>query len=333
MKYFEKNMGKENVTLTGYLHEVSRELKNTDVRPAVLIFPGGGYFMCSDREGEPIALAYMAEGYQAFVLRYSVGGDISFSESFEDGTAALRYLKEHASELHIDPGKIVIAGFSAGGHMAACMGTISEVKPAAMILGYPAILGYMGKVLGKEFPELEDSIAADTPPAFIFSTSTDMIVPVENSLKFAEALDKNNVEFELHIYRNGPHGLSLAKALTSNGQKNMVNLRAAGWFTESIGWLKEIFGDFEAEETDELAMQKSGISIDTPVRMLVKDDECRKILLAFIPDFMEMLRKNPMSGEFSLHIMNQFSPEIITDEMLSEIKIEMEKLLSAERNK
>lgn len=326
MRYFQKTFERENVTLTGYIHDISDELKNAQIRPAVLIFPGGGYYMCSDREAEPVALAYMAEGYQAFVLRYSVGNKVPFSQSYEDACAALAFLKENSGELHVDDKKIAIAGFSAGGHLAAALGTMGKDKPSAMILGYPAILSSMGDGICKEIPGLNEEVTSETPPAFIFSTSNDIIVPVENSLKFAEALDKNGVEFELHIFRKGAHGLSLAKPLTSNGERNMVNPAVAEWFAESVRWLKEIWGDFYAENFDELEMSKNGAGINTPVKLLLQEEGCEEILTKHIPNLRDMLKESPMAGEFSLRIMNHYSPEIITDEMLEEMERKLSEL-------
>lgn len=126
MKYFVEKLTNENVALTGYIHDVSEELSNAKQRPAVLIFPGGGYFNCSDREAEPVALAYLAAGYQAFVLKYSVGKEKTFEQAFFDAKEAFSYLKNHAEELCIRKDKIAVAGFSAGGHLAAALGTMSE---------------------------------------------------------------------------------------------------------------------------------------------------------------------------------------------------------------
>lgn len=240
--------------------------------------------MCSDREAEPIALAYMAEGYQAFVMRYSVGDTTSFSEAFEDAVNALTYIRENAAELRVDADRIAVVGFSAGGHLAAAVATMAEEKPAAMILGYPVILASAGEMLRKEIPSLEEKVTKSTPPAFIFATSNDMLVPIENSLKLALALGQNKVPFELRIYGDGSHGLSLARTHTSDGRRDMVNETVAEWFGASAKWLKKTWGDFPAEESNELVM----------------------------------------AGTFSLSIMNRFSPEVVTNEMLEEIKAEME---------
>lgn len=326
MDYFIKKFKKENVSLTGYIHGLSDELQNADKRPAILIFPGGGFFMCSDREAEPVALAYMAEGYNTFILRYSVGEHVPFSESYEDAVEAITYLNTHGDELHIDIEKIAVAGFSAGGHLAAVLSVMCEVKPRAMILGYPSIMASMGNLLNKELPGADEHVTEQTPPAFIFSTSNDTVVPVKNSLRLAEALDEHGIEFELHIYRKGEHGLSLAKPLTANGKKNMVNPAVAEWFQDSVAWLKDIWGDFYAEGFDELEMEHKGISIDVPLRSLLEHNEGKQVILEYLPDIETMLQASPMAGNYSLRIMNYYSPEIVTDSMLADIRVKLEEI-------
>lgn len=159
---------REDVTLTGYIIDDSPELLDGKARPTVLICPGGGYFNCSDREGEPIALRFAAMGYHAFVLRYSVylEGKKGFPDigqplepkpwlqyptpMLEIGRAML-LIREHAGEWLVDVGRIALCGFSAGGHNAAMFatkwhtpmitealgGTSDQYRPAALILGYP----------------------------------------------------------------------------------------------------------------------------------------------------------------------------------------------------
>ena len=92
-------------------------------RPAVVIFPGGGYDYTSDREAEPVANAYLAAGYSAFVVRYAVGVDAKHPHPLLDAAAALALVRARAEEFHIDPQKVAVCGFSAGGHLAAHIGT------------------------------------------------------------------------------------------------------------------------------------------------------------------------------------------------------------------
>ncbi|MDR0719513.1 MAG: alpha/beta hydrolase [Treponema sp.] len=203
MKTITITLSKEDVTLTGYIHERCRKFINIDKRPAVMVFPGGGYYDCSDLEAEPIALSYMAEGYHAFVLKYTVGPAAEFADALKDAETALQILHDRAEEWNIDTDKIAVIGFSAGGHLAAALGTMGKVKPSALLLGYPCILDSMGKALDKEFPGLDTKVGSDTPPSFLFAARKDQMVPIANSLSFAAALDKAGVDFEMHIFQDG----------------------------------------------------------------------------------------------------------------------------------
>lgn len=329
MKCFVKELTRKGVTLTAYIHDRSDELSNAAKRPAVLVFPGGGYFMCSDREGEPVALSYAAEGYQAFVLRYSTGQDVPFEDSFADAVEALYYIREQREELAVDIERIAVAGFSAGGHLAAVLGTMGEVKPSAMILGYPVTLDEMGRDIKKDLPSAPEHVTKKTPPTYIFTTCTDELVPVRNSLKMAEALDREGIPFEMHIFPDGAHGLSLAKAVTSSGKPSMVNARVQQWFQESMDFLKKVWGDFETNnETLDLGMDQHTIGINMPLNILIEKEGCRQILTAHIPGLEQMLEANPSASIYSLRVMNKFSPEIITDEMLASMEQELEKYKS-----
>lgn len=234
------------VTLTCYIHDESNELRNANLRPAVLVLPGGGYQFCSDREAEPIALAYMAEGYNTFVLRYTVGLKSLFPTPLHDAQKAMDTIRERSDEWRVNPKKIAVIGFSAGGHLAAALGTIGAgIKPAAMILCYPCITEALGHLLAHPVPGLEHEVDDSTPPTFIFATAADGLVPIEESLAFATALAAAKIPFELHAFQHGAHGLSLAKPLTSNGSAFMSDANAAQWFPLSVAWLKGIVGDFE----------------------------------------------------------------------------------------
>ena len=229
------------VSLTAYIQQPSPEMPNRAVRPAVIILPGGAYAFLSDREAEPVALAYLAAGFQAFVLRYTIGGEYAFQAALEDVSGAVELVREHAAEWHLDPDKIAVCGFTAGGHLAAASGTLAAHRPNALILGYPCILESMSRILAFPVPSLDQAVTPETPPAFLFHTRNDSSVPVENSLRFADALDKAGVPFELHIFAEGPHGLSLASSLTSSGREEMVCPDVAAWLPMSVGWLNRLF--------------------------------------------------------------------------------------------
>lgn len=243
MKTFVERLSNDgSVTLTAYLHDLSRELPNMDIRPCVMILPGGAYHMLSDREGEPVAAAFLAQGYNAFILRYSVGKDKRFSDALGDGQNALRLIRANAEKWHINPRQIAVCGFSAGGHLAASLGVTGEERPDAMILAYPCILDSMSRILDFPVPSCNEMVDSNTPPAFLFHTANDSCVPVENSLRMADALASNNIPFEMHIFKSGPHGLSLANRLTCRGSKDMINPSVAQWMPLCFNWLEKVFG-------------------------------------------------------------------------------------------
>lgn len=230
----------KKVSLTSYLLDPSEEMKPFRTRPAVLIFPGGAYKFCSDREAEPIAMAFLAEGYHAFILRYSLNENSVFPRPLQDAEQALRLIRENAESYGVDAQRIAVIGFSAGGHLAAALGTMGEVRPDAMILGYPCILESIGDILASPIPSLDREVDEKTPPCFLFATYGDSTVPVENSLEFASALNRQKVPFELHIFTNGDHGLSLAKPHTANGNPELINDRVGAWMPMCVSWLRTV---------------------------------------------------------------------------------------------
>ena len=233
----------ENVTLTTYINHVSPEMPYLDIRPAILVLPGGAYAFCSDREAEPIALEFVAKGYNAFVLRYSLKTD--FSAPLEDAQWALKLIRDRAEEFHIDPNKVAAIGFSAGGHLTAALSTISDIKPDASILGYPCTLEAMNdKLAAKGAPSLNDKVTADTPPTFIISASDDSLVPIENSLEYGLALRRNGVPFEMHVFAKGEHGFATATETTNTPDRvKEYGFLAKRWIKICIDWLNFVFSD------------------------------------------------------------------------------------------
>ncbi len=252
-----------NATLTTYVHTDSESTVHAP-RAAILICPGGGYKNLSGREGEPIAWEFMRAGFCCFVLKYSVADKARDYAPLIDASYAIKYIRENAERFNIAPDKIFSLGFSAGGHLAGWIGTswddehIPEKvrginRPNGMILCYPVITGgeyahegsiknLAGKTeLGErerdEF-SLEKLVSDKTCPAFIWHTAADRTVPVQNSLLMAEALAKKNIPFELHIFPEGPHGLSLATAETATSEPTRVNYHAAVWAELAVKWVK-----------------------------------------------------------------------------------------------
>lgn len=222
-------------TLTVYLP------LNTPVgMTAVIILPGGGYRnLAMNHEGRQVANYLNAAGVAAFVLKYRLGPRYHHPIEMDDAQRAIRMLRSHAADWHIDPARIGIMGFSAGGHLAATVSThFDSGQPAAgdpvdraasrpdfAVLAYPVISmtepwthqGSKTNLLGENPPaELARSLSADlavtqqTPPTFLFQTNADTTVPAENAVSYYLALRKAGVPAEMHIFQNGPHGLGLA---------------------------------------------------------------------------------------------------------------------------
>ena len=266
--------GCEKTVVQCYVQARSKEL-TMPPRPAVVIFPGGGYDYTSDREAEPVANAYLAAGYSAFVVRYAVGADARHPHPLLDAAAAIALLRARAEEFYIDPHKIAVCGFSAGGHLAAHLGTqwhlpllretlggeSADFRPDAMVLCYPVISGirspHLHSFLNLTGPDpaqetlarlsCEESVDGRTPPAFLWHTANDTCVPVENSLVMAGALAKAGVPVELHVFPNGLHGLSVCTYETAaGGSEDRVYPYVARWVPWSVRFLENVFrgGDF-----------------------------------------------------------------------------------------
>jgi acetyl esterase/lipase len=240
-------------------------LKGDKKRPAVLICPGGGYQYTSEREAEPIALKFNAAGYHAFVCYYSTAPSMH-PQPLLDLSRTMCIIRENAEAWKVDSDKIIVCGFSAGGHLVASLGvywnkaylevpgvTPGLNKPNSLILSYPVISsgeyahrGSFNNLLGVDAPEealqemsLEHHVSQITPPTFLWHTFADTAVPVENSLFFAQGLRKNNIPFELHIYPEGQHGLSLATKETA--VENMGTFpHVATWIELCTQWLDGI---------------------------------------------------------------------------------------------
>ena len=199
--------------------------------------------MCSDREADPVAMPFLAQGYCAFVLRYSVGRETAqWPNPLRDAEQAMRLIRSRAAQWHIDPERIAAIGFSAGGHLAGALATVSDEKPNALILGYPCILGeeICMQMIGA--PQLEDKVTAQTPPTFIFAACNDGRVPIRHSLRFADALDAAGVPFQLHIFDLGDHGFSVGTHVVCASEgAQLANKESKRWVKMCTDWLNRLF--------------------------------------------------------------------------------------------
>ncbi|MBQ8576852.1 MAG: alpha/beta hydrolase [Clostridia bacterium] len=253
MNFFTHEITIQNVTvpLRCYIPDVCGKTAYAGKRPAVIIFPGGGYSFTYSGEAEPIALQYAAEGICAFILDYSCAPE-HFPLPQLQAFAAIRYVREHAEDFGIRADNLATSGFSAGGHLCACTGTLwnkpefrpylkaagmtdcqPEIyRPDKLILCYPVIKaftqfhhhGSFVNLLGDDVENeelrhllsLDEQIDDETPKSFIWHTSEDTGVPIRNSLDFATGLATRGIPVEMHIYLHGGHGLCLGTCVTDD---------------------------------------------------------------------------------------------------------------------
>ena len=248
-----------NASLTSYIPKLIASELNDGKRPAVIVCPGGGYDYCSEREAEPIALRFAAFGIPSFVLNYSCYQKL-FPTNLLELSYAVKYVRENANDFNIDADKIIVCGFSAGGHLAASLAVhwnkpfitdfISDNshKPNGAILCYPVITsgiythdGSIKNIANDNkdliaLVSLENHVNNDTPPIFIWHTADDGLVPVQNTIDFTLALAKNKIPFESHIYPSGVHGLALCDITTANYDGHL-NSTCANWFDLAVKWI------------------------------------------------------------------------------------------------
>ena len=257
----------KNPNVTLYLPDPMWEMGwDNKKRPCLVVCPGGGYAMVSQREAEPIAFHFLPQGYNVFVVRYSVAPH-RFPSQLREVAAVMELIYENAEAWHCDTSRVAIMGFSAGGHLAAHYSTCYDIpevrevfpnsKPVqASVLSYPVIsadlrtahMGSFQNLLGAESmtPEQGEKFSCDkqvtenTPPAFLWHTFEDNVVPVANSLSYAQALVDHNVPVSLHIYPKGWHGLSTVDTQTNNKLAEDV-CHSADWLDAVKKWLNITF--------------------------------------------------------------------------------------------
>ena len=247
-----------------YLHGISPEIDPARRYPALLICPGGGYEFTSDREAEPVALRFFAEGFNVFVLRYSCA-PARYPTQLLEAAAAVCYIR--TAEECLCSGQVFVCGFSAGGHLACSVSvlwdepSVSEMlgntsgnkRPDGMLLCYPVITANEGRHEGSFFnllgpshtPELLQKVSLEkavddrTPPAFIWHTADDAVVPVRNALTLSQSMTESGIPVELHIFPAGVHGLSMCDASSSSPDApQFTSAVCAQWIPLALTWLK-----------------------------------------------------------------------------------------------
>ncbi len=297
-----------NVYIETYFLKQSKELKPNHKRPVVLVCPGGGYRYTSDREAEPIALSYNAQGFHSVVLRYGCEELGITPGPLFDLAKTMKFLHENEDKYAIDVNNIFVIGFSAGGHLAGSLSVFhnnadilkehantSYIKPKAILLGYPmldldqtadamyfGVDGYpdyedikfdelpkglnpqdvfvrkndktyanmqiiINTVMAGKIPDtdfinqysISKQVHKDACPTFLWHGGVDGLVYPKNSLNMAQALYKHNIDCEIHIFKNGDHGLGLANDVTENHPWES-NVDCAKWFDLSVSFIKNL---------------------------------------------------------------------------------------------
>lgn len=244
-------------------YHLSEMQRDEEKRPCLVVCPGGGYAFCSQRESEPVAMHFLPEGFNVFVLTYSVAPH-RYPAQLREVAGLMELIYENADLWGCDVSRAAIMGFSAGGHLAAHYSTaydcpdvravFPDSKPVqASVLCYPVItadpafahLGSFDALTGKQnrTPEEISQFSCDrlvrkqTPPAFLWHTAQDGLVPAMNSLLYAAALARHGVSYELHVYPYGDHGLATCDHLTVD-QPTKIHDYDHAWLDCAKKWLR-----------------------------------------------------------------------------------------------
>lgn len=271
MKIFKVICGQPDypVSVTFYQPAAIADFK-PQRRPLVVLLPGGGYEFYSDRENEMVALQYLAQGFAVAVVAYRLRQQPPvLPGALYQLAGVIQEFRQHAGHYGISPEHILLVGFSAGGHLAALYADLwprlerdrevaaGTLRISALTLGYPVIGLRLGwprtaaarKTITGDWPdhEADQWVTPQNPPTFIWATADDELIPIENTRRYVAALQQQQILTQSLIYPHGPHGLSLARAVTAFPQsfdpanpvfgERFIRPDIAGWFDRQLQWL------------------------------------------------------------------------------------------------
>ena len=235
-----------------YIHPIIKEI-GVQNRTAMIVLPGGGYDSISEREGEPVAAYFFGRGFQTFVLNYATGQG-SYRKAIEQLDDCISMIRRNCKEWDIDPNKVVLCGFSAGGHLALSHTVeCSHNMANALLLGYPVVTTrkeYSHKQsilncladsnISEELLSMENRInhVEGFPPVFAWGCSDDKDVPINNLLLLGESLSNRSIRYEMHIFPEGGHGLSLGTD-SSARIPSQINPKYEKWIEFAESFLSE----------------------------------------------------------------------------------------------
>ena len=292
-------------------------------KPAILICPGGGYNECSVSEGKPVAEKFNSLGFNAFVLCYSVGKNYKWPYPLEDFENAMAYIKANGKQFSVDTEHIVAAGFSAGGHLVSYAASKAENKPYAAIILYGAAKAQTINYTAPDAPDAVEAVNLYTCPCFLAASRNDWIVPVNNTLEYIEALNKNYIDYELHIYGYSMHGFSIGEEV--GAKPPLFCSRVGDWVEESVSWINDLISGryISIRENSEYNDKYSKtLSSKNSCKIIFENPQAKKLFKKkFLPQYLlyEATKKKVGSFVDGVSLKNVLSFLKVKDETFKKI--------------
>lgn len=305
-----------DVTLSPYI-------VTDEIRPTFLIAPGGAYRNCEESEGKPVARAFNELGYNAFILRYSVGKHYKWPYPLDDFETAMQFINDHADGYHADPDHIIAAGFSAGGHLVSAAASAAKTKPFAAVLCYGLTAEDTLQFCAPDAPDTSGLVSFDTRPCFIASSRNDWIVPVHNTTRLIEAFNEYYVDYEAHIYGYALHGFSVGASAGAQGP--LFCSRVGNWVGDCLEWIDELISG-RYRSVRECAQYKDRfsevLSTANSCRVIFSDTGAAKIIKRRFPvEYLMYQATKAKVGDFmdTVSLRNLFELMKVSDKTISKM--------------